>query len=181
MLCPACGQENVAGARTCVTCGADLTRFSDQIDSTVEQYIEYAGFWRRFVAYIIDSLLVSIVFWIAYFLFFTDSLSFTDFQGSSDDITAWYLVFFLVFYVIPWLYFALMEASSKQATLGKMALGIKVTDEAGNRISFGRATGRYFGKILSGFFLYIGYIMIAFTRKKQGLHDMLASTLVVKK
>ena len=74
-----------------------------------------------------------------------------------------------------------MEASSKQGTLGKMVLGIIVTDEAGNRISFGRATGRYFGKILSSLILLIGYIMIAFTKKKQGLHDLLASTLVVKK
>ena len=175
MFCPSCGQENVTGARTCVTCGADLTRFSDQIDSTVEQYREYAGFGSRLVASIIDGLLVSVVFWTAYFIFFTD------FQGSSDNIPVWYLVFFLITYIIPWLYYALMEASSKQATLGKMALGIKVTDEAGNRISFGKATGRHFGKILSALILYIGYIMIAFTGKKQGLHDILAGTLVVKR
>jgi len=84
-------------------------------------------------------------------------------------------------YIVPWLYFALMEASAKQATLGKLALGIKVTDEAGNRVSFGRATGRFFSKILSGMILCIGYIMIAFTKKKQGLHDILAGTLVVKR
>ena len=58
---------------------------------------------------------------------------------------------------------------------------IIVTDEAGNRISFGKATGRHFGKILSALILYIGYIMIAFTGKKQGLHDILAGTLVVKR
>jgi uncharacterized RDD family membrane protein YckC len=80
-----------------------------------------------------------------------------------------------------WLYFALMESSSKQASLGKMALGIIVTDIEGKRISFGKASGRYFGRILSAIIIYIGYLMIAFTEKKQGLHDMLANTLVVNK
>jgi len=80
-----------------------------------------------------------------------------------------------------WLYYALMESSSRQGTLGKMALRIIVTDLDGKRISFGKASGRYFGKIISGIILYIGFIMIAFTEKKQGLHDMLASTLVVMK
>jgi uncharacterized RDD family membrane protein YckC len=74
-----------------------------------------------------------------------------------------------------------MESSSKQATLGKLALGIVVTDLNGNRISFGRATGRYFGKIVSGMIFAIGYIMAGFTEKKQALHDMIASCLVVLK
>ena len=83
--------------------------------------------------------------------------------------------------VISWLYWSLMESSAKQATLGKMALGIKVTDLNGNRIGFGKATGRFFGKILSGIILDIGFIMAGFTEKKQGLHDMIAGTLVVMK
>jgi uncharacterized RDD family membrane protein YckC len=74
-----------------------------------------------------------------------------------------------------------MESSARQATLGKMALGIVVTDLDGNRIGFGRATGRYFAKILSALILLIGFIMAAFTQKKQGLHDIIAGTLVVKK
>jgi uncharacterized RDD family membrane protein YckC len=74
-----------------------------------------------------------------------------------------------------------MESSARQATLGKMAVGIKVTDEAGARISFGRAVGRYFGKFVSTIILLIGFLMVAFTEKKQGLHDKLAGTLVVKK
>ena len=78
------------------------------------------------------------------------------------------------------LYFALMESSTNQATVGKMALGIKVTDLEGNRISFGRALGRTFAKILSGLIIFIGYIIAAFTEKKQALHDMIAGTLVVK-
>ncbi len=77
-----------------------------------------------------------------------------------------------------WLYEAFMESSSYQATLGKMIFGMKVTDLNGNRISFGRATGRHFAKWLSGLILCIGYMMVGFTERKQGLHDMLAGTLV---
>ncbi len=87
----------------------------------------------------------------------------------------------LVIAAIGWLYFALMESSKNQGTLGKMALGLKVTDMDGNKISFGRATGRYFSKILSGMILMIGYIIAGFTDKKQALHDMIASCLVLRK
>ncbi|MER3416968.1 MAG: hypothetical protein C4297_12250 [Gemmataceae bacterium] len=74
-----------------------------------------------------------------------------------------------------------MESSRTQATLGKMALGITVTDLEGNRIGFGKATGRFFGKIISALIFYIGFVMAAFTEKKQGLHDMMAGCLVVNK
>jgi uncharacterized RDD family membrane protein YckC len=77
-----------------------------------------------------------------------------------------------------WLYEAFMESSSYQATLGKMIFGMKVTDLSGNRISFERATGRHFAKWLSTMILGIGYIMVGFTERKQGLHDLLAGTLV---
>ena len=77
-----------------------------------------------------------------------------------------------------WLYEAFMESSSYQATLGKMIFGMKVTDLNGNRISFERATGRHFAKWLSAMVLFIGYIMVGFTERKQGLHDLLAGTLV---
>jgi uncharacterized RDD family membrane protein YckC len=77
-----------------------------------------------------------------------------------------------------WLYEAFMESSSYQATLGKMIFGMKVTDLNGNRISFERATGRHFAKWLSAMILFIGYIMVGFTDRKQGLHDLLAGTLV---
>ena len=80
-----------------------------------------------------------------------------------------------------WIYYVVMESSSTQGTLGKMALGIKVTDLKGSRISFGRASGRHFGKFISALILSIGFIMVAFTQKKQGLHDKMASCLVVNK
>jgi uncharacterized RDD family membrane protein YckC len=79
-----------------------------------------------------------------------------------------------------WLYFALMESSPRGATVGKMALGLRVVDVQGQRISFMRATGRFFAKFISGLILMIGYLMVAFTDRKRGLHDIMAGTLVVK-
>ena len=79
------------------------------------------------------------------------------------------------------IYFAYFESSAKQATLGKQIVGIYVTDMNGERISFANALGRFFAKILSGMIMYVGYIMILFTEKNQGLHDMIASTLVMQR
>jgi len=90
-------------------------------------------------------------------------------------------VTFILLLFGSWLYEAFMESSSYQATVGKMIFGMKVTDLNGNRISFERATGRHFAKWLSGVILGIGYIMVAFTERKQGLHDILAGTLVPRK
>lgn len=81
---------------------------------------------------------------------------------------------------VQWLYEALLTSSTWQATVGKRAFNLKVTDEGGNRISFERATGRFFAKFISNFTVGIGYIMAAFTARKQALHDMIAGTLVMK-
>lgn len=91
------------------------------------------------------------------------------------------LIGLVIYLAGSWLYHTLMESSRHQATLGKMALGIQVTDMNGNRISFSRANGRFFGKWLSGAIMNAGYLMAAFTEKKQALHDILASCLVVLK
>ena len=171
MFCPTCGKENVEGARFCRNCGKDLTQVA-----VGQPSVKYAGFWLRFVAYLIDYILLSIVSWI-----FIIPTLITIENPSSIGFLFWFIFYFALSFILPWLYFALMEASTKQATLGKMALGIIVTGEAGNRISFARATGRYFAKIISVWILYIGFIMIAFTKKKQGLHDLIATTLVIKK
>ena len=131
----------------------------------------YAGFWRRVAAVIIDGLILAIVEVPLNIGVAPDAWT----QSPSRASTA-----YTISTVISWLYYSLMESSAKQATLGKMALGIVVTDMDGRRITFARATGRYFGKILSGLILGIGFLMAAFTEKKQALHDILASTLVVK-
>jgi uncharacterized RDD family membrane protein YckC len=81
-----------------------------------------------------------------------------------------------------WLYCGYLESGEKQATWGKQALNLYVTDLSGNRISFGRASGRFFAKIISGLIpLGIGYIMAGFTERKQALHDMIASCLVLRR
>ena len=185
MFCPSCGQENAPGARACETCGADLTGVTvAQPDSqTVNQAVSvdrpafiYGGFWRRFAAFLIDHILLSAVI-----LGLAIPLGITLQDVSLEESIQEILMLQLAIYVVRWLYFAIMEASVKQATLGKMVLGLIVTDETGNRISFGRATGRTFAKIISEYFIYVGYIIIAFMKKKQGLHDLLASTIVIKK
>jgi len=88
-------------------------------------------------------------------------------------------VFYLI--IIRWTYFAGMESSPFRATFGKMALGLYVTNQNGERIDFGQATGRYFGKILSGLILGVGYLMAGFTEKHQALHDKLSNSLVLRK
>ena len=133
----------------------------------------YAGFWKRFAAAIIDGFSLMIGgFIIGGFLGLIYGLATGTSQGSE-------ILGNMVGILMGWLYFALMESSSKQGTLGKMALGIKVTDLSGNAISFGKATGRHFSKIVSMIILSIGYLLAAFTPKKQGLHDMMAGCLVV--
>ncbi len=129
----------------------------------------YAGFWRRVVAVILDGFVLGIV---------TVPLNLA--LGGGDDSMAYSPEASSIGTALSWLYYALMESSAKQATLGKMAMGIMVTDLEGRRIGFGKATGRYFAKILSALILLIGFIMVAFTERKQGLHDILAGTLVVK-
>jgi len=82
-------------------------------------------------------------------------------------------------FIVGWLYYAGMESSDNQATLGKKLSGIKVTDMEGGKIGFGKASGRYFGRIVSGLIFMIGYLMAGFTEKKQALHDMMAGCLVI--
>ncbi len=155
------------------------------------QVVTYAGFWKRVAAYLIDGLILGLVNFLVLVPFLA-VIGVGAGVGSSMDnpeaaagliglIFGGLFFALLVLMILAWLYFALMESSSRQATLGKMALGIIVTDLNAGKISFGKATGRYFGKIISGMILYIGFIMAAFTEKKQALHDMMAGTLVVNK
>jgi uncharacterized RDD family membrane protein YckC len=136
----------------------------------------YAGFWRRFAALLIDALLVGVV------LFLIGALIGVVVGASGDDDIGdgWSTLVDVAGFAGWFIYFALMESSSRQATVGKIALGIEVTDLEGNRLSFGRALGRNLAKIISALILYIGFIMAAFTKRKQALHDMIASALVVK-
>jgi uncharacterized RDD family membrane protein YckC len=137
--------------------------------------VAYAGFWRRFVAFVVDSIIlgipVSIILTAVLFAALPESIH----TAASAAIR------FLVSVVLSWLYYTLLESSRAQATLGKMLLGIVVTDLPGQRISWARANARYWSKYISAIIFYIGYIMAGFTRRKQALHDMIADTLVVQK
>ena len=149
---------------------------------------KYAGFWVRFRAAIIDGIIIYIMIIIPKLLssiIYSIHLSvLLDFDFIGDILFIIYKILFIVriigIVVIPWLYFSLMESSRKQATLGKQALSIKVASLNGELISFERATGRYFAKFISNLSLLVGYIMAAFTKKKQALHDTIAGTLVIK-
>ena len=144
-----------------------------QLTRQKEQTMQYAGFWKRVAAFVIDFVIIAIcsipVTFIFYAYFSNDEPSVAERKVQGMGLA------------FAWLYFALMESSVYQGTIGKMFLGIKVTDLNGNRIGFGRATGRHFGRLLSVLLIFIGYIMVAFTQKKQGLHDIMAGCLVVNR
>jgi len=205
IFCSKCGSQNSSDAQFCSICGAplaDALPVSNRLagpDATLvappqAQYLQagnpavlspvgapkaYGGFWIRFVAAIIDGIIVQavvtpVVFAVGLMVGVAGAIATT---GRGPGIIAiWIGAVFGLF--ASWLYEAAMESSSKQATLGKMVLGMKVTDLQGNRISFARATARHFCKYISAMIMFIGYIMAGFTDRKQALHDMIAGTLV---
>jgi uncharacterized RDD family membrane protein YckC len=136
---------------------------------------EHPGFWRRFGAYFIDY----IVGWVCGVII-TLGMGFIGAATKIDDGVVG-LGAVLSALIVTWLYNALMDSSATQGTLGKMALGIIVTDMNGDRIGFGKATGRFFGKMISSLILGIGYLMCIWTENKQCLHDMMAGCLLYKK
>ncbi len=142
---------------------------------------QYGGFWRRVLAYIVDAIILSVVGGVISAALFGSAAGLSSLLPGSESTTALTGAMLGVqglSFVLNWLYFAVLESSSMQGTLGKKALGMIVTDLDGGRIGFGRATGRYFAKILSALILMIGFVMVAFTARKQGLHDLIAGTLV---
>jgi uncharacterized RDD family membrane protein YckC len=205
IFCNRCGIENLATAHFCVNCG---TPFSPDLQPTAplaapEVFVQpqtaawqpapagyaapipvpavrYGGFWIRFVAAIIDGILVELVVLpvgaVVGAMIGAAGYA-VDMPGIGIRMVT-LIVSGTIGLLGNWIYEAAMESSSKQATVGKMALGLKVTDLEGRRISFARASGRHFAKLISGMILLIGYIMAGFTQRKQALHDMIAGTLV---
>lgn len=150
--------------------------------------VVYAGFWKRFAAYFIDYFVVTAITYAlmipvgmvaAIGLGSAASGSGNSF-GSGVGVVL-LVVAYLAAILLPLLYFAWMHSSASQATLGKMAVGIKVVRGDGTRIGFWRGVGRIFATFLSTLILMIGYIMAGFTDRKQALHDMICDTLVVDK
>lgn len=170
----------------------------DQSHSTEENYY-LAGFWWRLLAYIVDTVIISFCNAIALHpLLGSFGIAFPKYspweimkrQQENPLLSPFELLgvtpadFFLIqlFSIcVFWIYYAVWESSKSQATPGKMLFGLVVTDTEGVQISFLKATGRTLGKYLSAVTLLIGFIMAAFTEKKQALHDILAGCLVLKR
>ena len=175
--CARCGTTLPSDAKFCAACGVrvqDASATGWVPAPPTREYVEYrpkfvyAGFWLRFVAFIIDTIVVNVaiaVIGMAVGNKGEDGLSLSGALNLFGN----------------WLYFALLEAGPWQATVGKKVLGLVVVDGRGNPISFGRATGRYFGKVISALTVLIGFLMAGFTTRKQALHDIMAGALVVQR
>ena len=151
--------------------------------NTSKPQIKYGGFWVRVLAYMIDSFVMGLPLSIVYGVM---SVIVTTVGTQNEELLVplflvSYITYMFLAVIVSLLYFGLMESSKNQATLGKMARGLKVVDYKGQRISFKRAVARDLSKYVSIMTMYVGYFMIGFTDKKQGLHDMIAKTYVVKK
>ena len=201
MFCSQCRRSLDATTQVCPACGRDTgvvprgpSRFVSQIRNLPahEPRVSYAGFWLRFLAWVIDAaMLAGIGFFILGRL--TSFASVSDVFGSFDPVDEmdnWLNAFgfgvigffFLFFLLISWIYYAAMESSPWQGTIGKRALGIIVTDSNGVKLDFWRASGRFFSRIVTNLVpLGIGYVIAGFTRRRQALHDLIASTIVLHK
>jgi uncharacterized RDD family membrane protein YckC len=141
---------------------------------------QYAGFWRRAAAYIMDAFIVGYIGMAYYWPIYT-RLQALDRHGWMGPEVYAAIIQYIFGFAITWAYFCGMESSPLRATVGKLAVGLFVTDKIGGRITFGQASGRFFGKYLSTAILCIGFLMAGWTEQKQGLHDMMAGTLVYRK
>ena len=169
---------------------------------------DYAGFWRRVLAFLIDGIVVAFVAQgvigiLEPLIGGTDHAMFMNFDGGTRTMEygpggvpkhysnngpkfeanfgfrSW--ASFAIFLAVSWLYEAVLQSSKLQATLGKLALGMRVVDTKGRRIGFAQATGRFFASLLSWLLGCIGYLMVAWSAHKQALHDCMAGTLVVRR
>lgn len=179
MRCPSCYADVSEHDQKCKSCGASLSLWNPPAGNPAARQpfdagaASYAGFWKRFAAYVVDTVVLGV----ATVILMLPVVFITGFNEAviKDNETAINLVSF----VGGLLYFALMESSERQATLGKQLLGIRVSRLNGERLTLARAIGRYAGKLLSVVTLLIGFIMAGFTARKQALHDLVADTVVV--
>ncbi|RAU81614.1 RDD family protein [Pontibacter arcticus] len=156
--------------------------------ATLKRSTLYGGVSARFVSFLVDTTLL--MFCYTLFLYAA--------SDNPDQLDSWKVIFaheplslqepllmgktlllYLYFPVLHWLYYTICESSGKQATIGKYTLGLKVTDLRGKRISFAQANLRYFSKIISALPVFLGFLLLLSTRRKQSLHDYLARTIVV--
>ena len=163
MFCSRCGRQNDDTANYCQGCGNPLQApaFTATPATVPTGTIEYATFGQRFVAILIDVAILSV--------------------ATGSVVVATFGMGVTLGFFAPWLYEAFMMSSEWQATVGKRVMSIVVTDTDGKRMSFARATGRHFAKYVSALLLGTGFIIAAFTARRQALHDMIAETLVIKR
>ena len=205
IFCSKCGTQNPATAQFCQSCGLTLSSglTPNQAAAPARAYAAappvayvaapgtpYGGFWIRLLAHQIDHVILGAIAAPLFFIMVLPSIIRIARQAEQNQeppspelivtIVSSMFVYIALAFVGQWLYEALLTSSSWQGTIGKRVLRLKVVDEAGNRIGFGRATGRFFAKILSSMFFCIGFIMIGFTERKTGLHDLLAGTRVLR-
>ncbi len=187
MFCLGCGKSAEGGSKFCSQCGVALPVTTGSTGAITSHPVTragptfgslplYAGFWKRAGAFVVDSLVLGVANALVTGIVVVGAGHLGGINGPSFELPV-----SLAIWLFGWLYFALLESSRYQATLGKRVFDIKVVDLAGGRISFAHATGRYFGKILSASLLGIGYLMAGFTTRKQALHDKLAGCLVVNR
>jgi uncharacterized RDD family membrane protein YckC len=166
MFCPKCGKQTDDNAKFCQVCGVELQAMPATPATPVvvgdATPIAFAGFGTRCVAWLIDIIVILL-------------------GGGIVSAFTFGVAGAVLLILGPWLYEAFLLSSEWQATVGKRAMSIMVTGLDGKRISFARATGRHFAKWISTLLLCVGYIMAAFTTKKQALHDIIAETLVVQR
>ena len=185
MYCSQCGTALPDNAVFCSACGhATSPAAPPTFSPAIQTEFAYAGFWLRVMAYLIDAIILGFAFGVFVFVplmrgfVYVNGMSFPDVMRAMGPRIG---MARLVSFVGGWLYYALLESSRWQATLGKQLLGLEVVDLKGRRVSFARASGRYFGMIVSALIFCIGFLMAGFTQKKQALHDMMAGCLVIKK
>lgn len=133
----------------------------------------YASPWKRLAALAMDVILLNLAIFILFYLigsFVSPHVAASEEFGSRINGIG---------FLLSWMYFAFMESSDKQATIGKSLMGLIVTDENGDRVTFARATGRFWGRFISVMIIFIGFIMAFFTQKRQTLHDIMAGCFVL--
>ena len=209
MYCSKCGANVPENATFCSACGQP-TGAAPGVEASGSGYasaavmapaavaaptVTYAGFWLRVVAAIIDGILMGIPFGAIFFVMIAGQLPFLMRAQQEDPMSVMLkilpqiFIFLAICLVGSWIYWAALESSTWQATLGKKALGLYVTDLQGTRATFGRTSGRFFAgrgiasivPSVGGLYFIVSCILAGITEKKQALHDIIAGCLVLRK
>jgi len=205
LYCSKCGAVMADSAAFCTNCGQAVSvaarpatpvmsvpAYAGVPAAVATPRVEYAGFWLRAVAFLVDNVVMSVAILVVLvpLIFLTglgSLLSHINFEEEMNDagvivIIGFFFLALVASVLVTWLYHALMESSEWQATVGKRMFGLVVTDTAGQRVSFARASGRHFGKIITNMLpVFIGYLMAAFTERRQALHDMIAGCVILRR